>query len=136
MRTIILFFILSTVLFSCEKDDNITTTLTNNEISGDWKIVSFIDSGKDETNHFQGYTFNFILQQVTATNGTIIVIGNYNIQNTSSGGSKLILNFNETDPWEELNEDWDVIEKSASRIKLRHVSGGNGGTDELIFQKS
>ena len=36
----------------------------------------------------------------------------------------------------ELSEDWDIISHTASKIELIHVSGGNGGTDLLTFEKN
>ena len=36
----------------------------------------------------------------------------------------------------ELSEDWDIISHSATKIELKHVSGGNGGTDLLTFEKN
>ena len=36
----------------------------------------------------------------------------------------------------ELSEDWDIITNSSSKIELIHVSGGNGGTDLLTFEKN
>ena len=38
--------------------------------------------------------------------------------------------------FEELTDDWEITEKSATVIKLRDVSGGNGGTDYLTFTKN
>ncbi|MEZ4988540.1 MAG: hypothetical protein R2795_26535 [Saprospiraceae bacterium] len=37
--------------------------------------------------------------------------------------------------FEELNEDWEIISQSDTRIELVHVSGGNGGTDYLTFER-
>lgn len=36
----------------------------------------------------------------------------------------------------ELSEDWDIISHTASKIELKHVSGGNGGIDLLTFEKN
>ena len=33
-------------------------------------------------------------------------------------------------------DDYKIIEYSATVIKLKHVSGGNGGTDYLTFTKN
>ncbi len=35
----------------------------------------------------------------------------------------------------ELSDDWEIISHSATKIELRDVSGGNGGTDLLTFEK-
>ena len=36
----------------------------------------------------------------------------------------------------ELSDDWDIISHTALKIELIHVSGGNGGTDLLTFEKN
>jgi hypothetical protein len=36
----------------------------------------------------------------------------------------------------DLTDDWDVAERTGTRIKLVDVSGGNGGTDYLTFEKN
>ena len=40
-----------------------------------------------------------------------------------------------TNNFEELNDDWDVVSQSATKIELIDVSGGNGGTDYLTFER-
>ena len=39
-------------------------------------------------------------------------------------------------PFEDLNDDWDFISQSSTKIELIDVSGGNGGTDYLTFEKN
>ena len=36
----------------------------------------------------------------------------------------------------ELTEDWNIVSYSSTTISLIHVSGGNGGTDTLVFTKN
>ncbi len=43
--------------------------------------------------------------------------------------------FQLTNDFEDLNDDWDIISHSATKIELIDVSGGNGGTDYLTFEK-
>ena len=38
--------------------------------------------------------------------------------------------------FEELTEDWHIISISNTKIELTHVSGGNGGTDFLTFERN
>ena len=52
------------------------TVIQNNVQTGDWKITSYIDSGKDETNHFSGYFFTFNSNgTISATNGSVTYAG-------------------------------------------------------------
>ena len=36
----------------------------------------------------------------------------------------------------DLSDDWDIVERTDTKIRLQDVSGGNGGTDYLTFEKN
>jgi hypothetical protein len=36
----------------------------------------------------------------------------------------------------DLTDDWDIVSYSNTTISLIDVSGGNGGTDTLVFTKN
>jgi len=126
-------------------DDNAgiqQTVVQNNVQTGDWRITSFIDSGKDETAHFNGYTFSFESNgTLSSTNGSVNYTGSWGITNSNSNDdspdSDLDFNilFNLSNQFEDISEDWQIISQSATRIELIHISGGNGGTDYLTFEK-
>ncbi len=136
--TIALLFTLTILVFglsSCTKDKNSTDPSTSDIVGqGTWKVTLFNDSGDDETQNFAGYNFTF------NSNGTIAAVKNASTVNgtwnTGSDDSqnKLILDFGTTVQFSELNEDWVILEQTASKIRLEHVSGGNGGTDLLTFE--
>jgi len=125
-------------LYACEKDkstqdpsDSSTSEIVG---QGTWKITLFNDSGNEETQNFAGYNFTF------NTNGTIAAVKNTStvdgIWNTGVDDSqnKLLLDFGSTVQFSELNEDWVILGQTVSKIRLEHVSGGNGGTDLLTFE--
>ena len=132
-------------LASCSKDDssndNSVTNVQNTVQSGAWRITSFIDSGNDETNHFNGFSFTFATNNViSATNGNATYTGTWSIDDDNSNDDSIEdlhfnINFNLTNDFEELNEDWNIISRTSTRIELIHVSGGNGGTDYLTLEK-
>ncbi|MBC6368647.1 hypothetical protein DDT91_17800 [Algoriphagus sp. AK58] len=108
---------------------------------GTWKITKFIDSGKDETSSFNGFLFTFNPNgSLVATNGVNTFTGTWSIVKDSSDDSPDDLDFTIFFPvstkFEDLNDDWDITSHSASKIELIDVSGGNGGTDYLTFQKN
>ena len=37
--------------------------------------------------------------------------------------------------FEDLNDDWDIISVTSSKVELIDISGGNGGTDYLTFER-
>tara|TARA_R100001369_G_scaffold64735_5_gene91958 strand:+ start:7140 stop:7688 length:549 start_codon:yes stop_codon:yes gene_type:complete len=134
-------------LISCSKDDdnsgnNTKATVENNVQNGTWRITKFIDSGKDEINHFTGYNFTFQSSGVlNANNGTNNYDGTWSITDSNSNDDSkddldFNINYNLTNDFEDLNDDWDFISQSATKIELIHISGGNGGTDYLTFEKN
>lgn len=135
------------VIFSCSDDDKDEPNDIKDEIEsevqkGTWRISKFIDSGDDETSDFNGYDFIFRDSGVlNANNGTNNYDGTWSITDSSSDDDSLDdlhfnINFNLTNDFEDLNDDWDIISRSSTKIELIDVSGGNGGTDYLTFEKN
>ena len=128
---------------SCKKEDvkqkeNIETEIT----SGTWRISYFNDSGINETENFNSYNFTFNSNgTLTAANGSNTYSGTWTITDSNSNDDSsedldFNIYFNQTNNFENLNDDWDIISHSPSELKLKDVSGGNGGTDELTFVKN
>lgn len=140
-----LIFILSALtlfLFvSCKKDDNSTssistTTVTNTIVSGTWKITYYWDTDHEETASYSGYNFAFGSGNIlTATKTGSSVTGTWTTLLDDSE-IKLVLGFSTPTSFVEISDDWHVIERTDTRIKLQHISGGNGGTDYLTFEKN
>lgn len=135
------------VLASCTKDDSMTDDqvmkeLQSNVQSGTWQITKFIDSGTDETNHFTGFIFTFSSTgSLAASNGVNNYTGTWSITDSNSSDDSpddLDFNifFNLTNDFEDLNDDWDILTRSSTKIELIDISGGNGGTDYLTFEKN
>jgi uncharacterized protein YxeA len=134
--------LITTGLSSCKKknvesDDPIAVSNSSSETiqQGNWKISYFNEKGKDETSDFKNYTFTF------NSNGTAAASYNNQVINGTwkividSGKNKFYLDFGIINPFEELNEDWIILEKTDVKIKLTHQSGGNGGVSYLTFEK-
>tara|TARA_R110000868_G_scaffold232822_1_gene486413 strand:- start:104 stop:574 length:471 start_codon:yes stop_codon:yes gene_type:complete len=146
----LLLFGLTLVITSCPSDDdNSKNSSTQKEIeaiveSGTWRITGFIDSGTDKTNYFTGYNFTFYNSGVlNANNGTNNYDGAWSISYSSSSSDEdsqddldFNINFNLTNDFEELNDDWDFILHTSTKIELIDVSDGNSETDYLTFEKN
>lgn len=113
--------------------------------SDTWRISSYIEEGDEETHHFNNYTFTFDPNgTVTASNGQNTVAGTWAITDDSndddspSSDEDFVLFFNvpENSDFDDLNDDWDIESYTGTRINLVDVSGGNGGTDRLVFEKN
>lgn len=133
----------------CSSDDDNNSTGTNptpviNAITnGTWRVTSYVDSGNDETNHFSGYNFNFGSSNViTVTNGTNTYSGAWSVNadddNDDNPGGDLDFNIAFASPpdFAELTEDWQIISFTSNTLSLKHVSGGGGGTDTIVFTKN
>ena len=143
---------LSLLSSSCTSDDDGSQNNNSGEIqqienqaeSGTWRITSFMDSGQDETNDFNGYNFTFESNgTITATNGNNTESGNWSVTGSNSSSSSsddidfnIMFNVPETSEFDDLNDDWDIISHSDNTLRLRDVSGGNGGTDTLTFERN
>lgn len=133
----------------CSSDDDSSsssqdpTPVVNAVTQGTWRVTSYVDSGTDETNHFTGYDFTFASGNVlSATNGTNTYTGTWSVTNDSSDddspSSDLDFNIAFASPanFADLTDDWDIVTYSANTISLIDISGGNGGTDVLVFTKN
>ncbi|MCB0440993.1 MAG: hypothetical protein H6583_05630 [Alteromonas sp.] len=147
------------VFAACSKDDSSSNNTTPNTTSADqttqvvkngaWVITFFQDSGQDETNHFNGYQFTFNADgTLVATNGSETINGTWSITDSSSNSSSdddgnsiedddfnIFFSVPNSHNFDDLIDDWDFISVSNTKIELIDVSGGNGGTDYLTFEK-
>ncbi|WGH75471.1 hypothetical protein P8625_15595 [Tenacibaculum tangerinum] len=145
LKSLILFLFSLVLLWSCteENDTPISNNIQieNNLKNGVWKITSFIDSGTDKTIDFLGYNFTFDSSGVLyATNEANNYQGTWSITNSNSNDDSqedldFNINFNLTNNFVELNEDWDFVSHSSTKIALINISGGDGDTDYLTFEK-
>ena len=110
-----------------------STDLEDFLTDGTWFVFSYVDDGDDETGDYNGYDVTFNTNgTVTATNGGNTNNGTWEVL---SAGNKLLMDFGVQLPFEEFNDDWDVLSATNTRVELQDVSGGGGGTDTLIFEK-
>ena len=151
LTTVLLFMI----FVSCENnnDDDVLTNISAAQVteltgiaaSGSWTITYYFDD-KDETDHFNGYTFTFNNDgTLVASNGTTDINGTWSISDSDDYGdddspddSDVDFNiaFSAPADFADLTDDWDIVKYSAVRIELIDESGGNGGTDKLVFEKN
>lgn len=141
--------------FNCSDDDDGGSNSDNSQQiaqiedtaeSGTWRITNFNDSGQNETSDFTGYSFEFNSNgTLVASNGSNTVNGSWSVTDSSSSSSSSDdddIDFNiffqvpNDSDFEDLNDDWDVVSISSNKIELIDISGGNGGTDLLTFEKN
>ena len=147
MRSILISIVLVTFFgfASCKKEDSSILTqipeVTAAASTGTWRITYYLDSETDKTNLFSGNAFTFNSNgTLTAVKAAEIVSGTWSVSNSSDDDSPSDLDFNIlfTTPaaFEDLSDDWDILEATAVKIKLIDISGGSGETDYLTFEKN
>jgi hypothetical protein len=99
---------------SCSKKDDVAVINSTPAITGSYRISFYWDK-KDETSDFAGYNFSFNAGgQATATKGGTTVKGTW-----SETSTKFIIDFGTDAVLSDLNDDWQIVEKTATSIKLK-----------------
>ncbi|HBL79412.1 MAG: hypothetical protein CL524_15355 [Aequorivita sp.] len=141
MKKILILFAIVTFA-SCSSDDdsgnvntnefeNIKTTLPQ----GEWKVSKLIDGQSDHTMDFESFIFTFNGDgTVKAQNDLLTENGTWAYDNSSSS-EELVLQFSEQTPFDEINDDWDIVSVTNSQIELSDISGGDGDVELLTFIK-
>lgn len=139
------------VASTCSNDDDTPqqsisvdpTPVINTVNAGNWRVTLYKDSGVVETDNFANYIFTFGSGNVlTAVNGATTATGTWSVtsdnSNDDSPSNDLDFNIAFSTPanFADLTEDWNIISYTATKIELIHVSGGNGGTDYITFEKN
>ena len=102
---------------------------------GTWMVAKYNDSGDDETMDYDGFSFDFLADgSVVATKNDDVVEGTWSVT-TDSGQEKFILDFGETLPLNEFNDDWDIEDVLENRVEFHSISGGDGTLDVLVLEK-
>lgn len=122
-------------------DPSTTAQETSNTAqNGIWRITYFFDTDTDETSNFTGYNFSFNGDgSVAAVNGSATVTGTWSVTGGSSSSSDddhFVLLFASPPEFADLSDDWSIVSVNNTKIELIDVSGGNGGTDYLTFEKN
>jgi hypothetical protein len=148
MKNLMLIVLALFIIGGCDDDDNganskvteIQTTVTSNQ----WIVTYFVDNDSYESDKFTGYVFEFGSDGIVrATIGSTAVSGSWSVTSDDSGDDNsngefedidFNISFSSPPDFEELSEDWQIISLTNTKIELRHVSGGNGGTDLLTFE--
>jgi hypothetical protein len=139
MKTRILSALLIVIMvfaISCQKSDSNSSDTGQIVTSGTWKISLFTDSGNNETTDFNSYTFTFSDGgTLTAVKSGVTKTGTWSVSSTSNKfnidmGPKIDTN----KPLGELTDDWKIISKSATEIRL---TDDNAASNEfLTFTKN
>ena len=144
-----LIFMLNVASMCSNDDDSNSTTdptpVVNTVNQGTWRITFYEDSGVNETTNYSNYIFTFGPNNVLTAANTNTFTGSWSVtsddSNDDSPSNDLDFNIFFTAPApasfvDDLSDDWDILSYSTTKIELVDVSGGNGGTDYLTFEKN
>jgi hypothetical protein len=128
---------------SCDEDDNNDfddddiddSDIKSILMEGSWFIAQFRDEGKDRTSLFEGYVFVFKSNgKVEATTDNTTVIGEWS-SNGDSGELEIEIEFENSEPLEELEDDWHVQEYNEGKITLVDDFEGDDDSQTLVFER-
>ena len=121
-------------LLACSDEETVPTdraTIIAILIDGPWRVSFFFDKDEEETDEFDGLTFQFDSNGVFEAfqNGSLLKAGTWQLA-LDDGRQKLIIDIEGTQPLDELNEDWDILEVSSDLIRLEDNRDDN--EEELL----
>ena len=147
-------FIFSTLILmtSCDNDDDDdgangqfdsmdVTSLQNSAQNGSWRISRFVDDGEDETSDFNGFAFSFGADgSISADNGSTVINGTWRVELDDDDDDmddaddlEFIINFSTSNEnFDDLEEDWYVLEYSDTRIRLADDDDDDDDDEDLL----
>ncbi len=109
-------------------------SLNSTPIAGKWIVTLYQEDFSIKTTNYAGFVFEFAANNtLTASKSTSSTLGKWGY-GTDDSKKKIIMNFSTVKPLSELSEDWVILEQTSTKLRLQHVSGGNGGTDIVTFE--
>lgn len=128
----------------CSSDDNSSSSsssvsaaqVAQTVANGQWAVTRYNENGTNQTSDFSGYVFTFAANgDLTAVNGSTTQSGTWRTYR-DSGSTKMELTFGATSgSFESITDDWNVLSSTATKVELKHTSGGDGSIDYLTFEK-
>lgn len=118
----------------CQHDNtNVTPDQQTGTPSGKWTISLYMDSGKNETSDYTGYSFEFSSGgTITAERSGQVTSGTWN-ENTDDSKQKFRIVLNTSDnKLSKLNHNWLLTTKNETLIALKD---DNSEGEELHFSK-
>ncbi len=130
------FFALLFAFTACKKDDALAPEDVSSHItSGNWRVTYYLHHNIDETSSFEPYVFFFSSSGIVgATTAADTISGTWSVRK-DSGKTKFDLYFSSPSLFEEISEDWIVLESTDSKLRLQDQSGSSSDIDYLTFEK-
>jgi hypothetical protein len=119
---------------SDDDTDEENPTISSVIVKGFWIVAEYTEGDVEKTQNYDGFQWDFNTEGgVVASNGTDEVNGTWSTLN-DSGSDYFVLDFGQTAPFDQFNEDWEIVEFHETKLVLRNVSGGDGSVGKLVFE--
>ena len=120
----------------CEDDSNgdvqrVKSFVTN----GSWVVASYVNDGVDETTDFSGFEFQFNAEGRAVAEGNGQMVEGSWVVYLDDDVIDFEINLGENDPLDNLNEDWEVVSATETRIELKQTDN-NVITETVVFEKA
>ena len=135
MRTFGIIALTVLTLTGCKKQ--IINDVDASIVQGEWKITFFQEDLNNETSDFTDYRFVFNENGTVAVHPgalTVVYSGTWDMKRDDNHVD-FMLDFGTQELLEELNDDWEIESNSETKLELKDISGGDGSTDWLTFEK-
>jgi len=146
-------FSFSWVLYEIEDDNEIDLRFEDNRLEfektcidnkielkeilneGIWIVAKYVDNDENKTSDYNDFEIDFKEDfSVRVTKGDDVVEGTWMVV-YDSGKLKLELDFGETIPFDEFNEDWLVVEFLNNRIEVNNLDNSGNEESVLVFER-
>jgi hypothetical protein len=115
--------------------NNLTPAQIQDKATGKWKVTEFVEDGKGETHHFNGYTFDFESSgTLTATYSGGTVNGTWSVIR-DDGMEKMVIIISGTYALDEMIDDWVIAELTNNRMQLEDDSNTPTDYERLVLEK-
>ena len=139
VKLILLALAITTISCSKSNDDNSNPANPGGkveQVSGDWTVTYYFDSGKDETSNYSGYSFVFSNDgTLTASSGSGTFTGTWWIGSKSSdddnSSNRLNIMITGNKAMDDLVDDWLIVSLTSNEISLKDDNVTSG--EELRF---
>ncbi len=121
---------------SCQKhtDEDSHWNIEKVMEEGQWKLTLYLHNGVDETANLAAFVFDYNAGAIAANDNGLGVTGTYSA-GPSDSNPTFNISFSDTTVLGDISGEWDVVEKSETKVRLQKSSLVQNTPDELVFKK-
>jgi len=129
------------MIVSCSKstDETINPDSKTGQVTGSFKVTSYLDSGKDETTDYSAYSFSFNSDGTfTASAGSAGFAGSWQLGNSGSdddnSSNRLLITITGNKQMDDLSHNWLIVSLDNTTIHL--VDDNPASMEEITFTRN